>query len=48
MMTAVALFAGGGVASFRDLLALTVETADGNKYHSNSLHKRGRTWHTER
>jgi len=48
IMPAVALFAGRGLAAFGDLIGLTVETTDGYEYHSNSLCKRGRAWHTKR
>ena len=44
MVAAITLFAGSGLASFSDVIVLTVETADGNEYQSNSLRKRGKAW----
>jgi hypothetical protein len=40
------LFAGLCLAPFGDLIALTRETTDGNRYHNHSLHEIGRTRHT--
>ena len=41
LVAAIVLFADRGLAAFRDVIALTIETTSGNKYHSNPLHKRG-------
>ena len=41
LVAAIVLLAGRGLAAFRDMITLTVETTGGNEYHSTPLHKRG-------
>ena len=39
IVTAIALFVSLGLTTFGDLIALIVETADGNEYHDTLLHQ---------
>jgi hypothetical protein len=40
VIAAIPVFAGFRLAAFGDLITLTIETTDGNKYHRTPSHKR--------
>jgi|SwirhirootsSR3_FD_contig_31_3091287_length_397_multi_1_in_0_out_0_2 hypothetical protein len=42
-MAALTLFPLRSLAAFGDLIILTIETTDGNEYHSSPTLKRGRS-----